>query len=171
MICETCRQPAATESCALCENVLCEDCVLGPPSGAFSLMPKTPTELTHRVYCRFCYDEKIEPELLKYEETRELAENVFIFFKTQRKEIPLIRKSKVTMKVEDCDDRDETILRLAFMAAEQGFNAVIETDVSHQKIRNHGHQTTRWHGTGLPAMVDEAKLDRQHKLSQVFERG
>ena len=135
--CETCRQPTATEYCALCENALCEDCVLCPPTGAFSLMLQVPPELSHRVYCRFCYDEKVEPALLKYEETKTLAENVFIFFKTQRKEIPLIRKSKVVMKVEDCDDRDETILRLAYLAALDGFNAVIETGLKHRKVRDH----------------------------------
>lgn len=166
--CETCRQPNASTECELCANALCEDCVLAPPHGTFSLQATTPAELMKTTYCRFCYDEKVEPAVAKYEETKALAEEVFIFFTTQRKEIPLIRKSKEVLRVPECTDRDETILRLAFMAAGKGFNAVIETEVSAEKIRNHAHQKMRWKGTGVPAMIDSDKLDRQHKQNQIF---
>lgn len=170
-ICETCRTPDATEECKLCGNALCEDCVMAPPHGTFSLMAKIPTELSYQCYCRFCYDDKIEPEAQKYEELLARAKDIFIFFKTQKREIPLIRKTKEIMKVTECSDRDETILRLAYMAAEKNFNAVIETDVNYAKVRNAGYQTTNWSGTGIAAQVDEAKLDSQHRANQVYERG
>lgn len=170
-LCETCRQPDPTQECKLCENSLCDDCVMSPPHGSFSMMEKIPADLSHTIYCRFCYDGKIEPEVLKYETLLSAAKEVFIFFKTQRKEVPLIRKMKVTMKVDSCEDRDETILRLAFMAAEQGLNAVIDTDVNYQKVRNEGYQKTKWSGSGVAAQVDENKLDRQHRANQAYERG
>lgn len=166
--CATCRQPTADLDCALCENTICEPCNLAPPTGSFSLLKSIPEALSHKIYCRFCFDEKVEPELMKYEEIKSKADEVYVFFKTQRKEIPLIKKSREVFEVTDCDDRDETILRLAFMAAEQNFNAVIETDVIHKKVRNHAYQSTRWQGTGIPAMVDEAKLDRQHKRDLIY---
>lgn len=166
--CETCRDPDPTTECELCQNSLCEECVLRPPHGAFSLLNEVAPELKHSRYCRFCFDDKVEPELTRYEETREKAEQVFVFFKTQRKEIPLIRRSKETLRIRDCTDRDETILRLAFMAAQEGFNALIDTEVSDQKVRNHAHQKTLWHGSGEGAMIDEAKLDRQFKRNQVY---
>ncbi len=166
--CETCRSDDVTDACKLCENPICDDCILAPPLHTFSLLETIPEPLSHVVYCRFCYDEKVEPEVVRYAENLEKANESFIFFKTQRKEIPLIKKSKEIMRVVDCDDRDETILRMAFIAAEKGFNAVIDVEVQHQKIRNHQHHTHRWSGTGSPAMIDENKLDRQHKLDQIY---
>lgn len=141
---------------------------MSPPHGAFSLMESIPADLNHTVYCRFCYDGKIEPQVLKYDETLARAKEVFIFFKTQKKEIPLVKKTKEIMKVEKCGDRDETILRLAFMSALKNFNAVIETDVNYAKIRNEGYQTTNWSGTGIAAQVDEAKLDSQDRANQIY---
>ena len=167
-VCETCRSPEAEGSCKLCGCALCEDCVMAPPHGTFSLLAKVAPELSHSSYCRFCYDEKIEPEVLKYEETLAKAKEVFIFFKTQKKEIPLIKKTKEIMKVEKCDDRDETILRLAFMSTEKGFNAVIETDVNYAKIRNEGYQKTQWSGTGIAAQIDGGKLDSQDRANQIY---
>lgn len=166
--CETCRSDDVIDACKLCQNVLCDDCILAPPLHTFSLLETIPEPLSHVVYCRFCYDEQVEPEVVRYAETLEKANESFIFFKTQRKEIPLIRKSKEIMTVVDCDDRDETILRLAFRSAAQGFNAVVGVEVQHQKIRNHQHHTHRWSGSGSPAMIDEHKLDRQYKADQIY---
>ncbi|MBC7384530.1 MAG: hypothetical protein H7301_00020 [Cryobacterium sp.] len=167
-LCETCRTPDVSTACQLCEKQLCEDCVLAPPNGTFSLQEKVDPELVHSVYCRFCYDEKVEPEVLRYDENKAKAENVYIFFTTQRKEIPLIKHSKLTVKVQNCADRDETILRLAFIAAEKGFNAVIDTEVVYAKKRDHAYQTTAWSGHGSPAAVDEEKLDRQVKRNAMY---
>lgn len=167
-VCETCRKPEASVECPLCQNSICEDCVLAPAPGAFSLLPVIPKKLAHTKYCRFCFDEHVEPEFVKYQETLEKAENVFVFFTTQRKEIPLIRKVRDLLEVTDCPDRDETILRLAYMAAAKDFNAVIQVEVEHEKIRNHAFQKTRWKGRGFPALVDEKKLDRQSRANEIY---
>lgn len=166
--CETCRTPEAPSKCDLCECALCKRCILKLPPGAFSMMSVIPPELSLSRYCRFCFDDKVQAPLTVYEETLELAKDVFIFFETQRKEIPLIRKSREVMKVADCDDRDETILRLAYMAAEQKYNAVVDTYVDGEKKRNHAHQTYRWSGRGTPALIDAAKMDRQDRQNQIY---
>ncbi len=131
-------------------------------------MPEIPKELGFRNYCRFCFDEKVQPKLTEYDETLALATDVFIFFSSQRKEIPLIRKAKKPVKVDACADRDETILRLAFMAAKEKYNAVIDTEVDGEKKRNHAHQTYRWSGTGTPAVVDAGKMERQDRRNEIY---
>ena len=88
------------------------------------------------------------------------AREVYIFFTTQKRPLPILSKEKEQIRVLECDDRDETILRLAFLAAELGCNAVIETDVRHEKVRNAGWQKTAWRGSGFPARVDAEKLER-----------
>jgi hypothetical protein len=167
-VCESCRSPKAKSKCEECARAICKECVLNPPPGAFHLLPRIPKELSHRIYCRFCFDDLVEPKLESYFEILERAKQVFIFFKTQRKEIPLIRKSKTSFKVEDCDDRDETILRLAYQAAEQDYNAVIETEVLATKVRNHGYQTSRWRGMGVAALVDAERIDRQELENKTY---
>ncbi len=88
------------------------------------------------------------------------AQEVMIFFVTQRRELPVLKKATKPAKVENCRDRDETILRLAFQAAEKSFNSVIEVDVTSQKVRNAGFQTSAWRGTGVPADIDLGKVER-----------
>jgi hypothetical protein len=62
--------------------------------------------------------------------------------------------------VKDVPDRDEAILRLAFLAAEEGFNAILDVNVKSEKVRNEGWQKMRWSGSGLPVGVDAAKIER-----------
>jgi hypothetical protein len=123
-------------------------------------------------FCGRCWDAEMAPKLEAYRETLETAKQVFVFFTTQKKAIPLIRKSKVPVKVDACADRDETILRLAYDAAKDGYNAVVDVEVNAKKVNDGGsNKSAVWKGTGVPALVDEAKLDRQARAEQAYERG
>jgi uncharacterized protein YbjQ (UPF0145 family) len=93
----------------------------------------------------------VEPELGIYEETLERAKQVLIFFKTQKKGLRILRKERIPEQVDSCHDRDETILRLAYLAASKGYNSVIEVEVISKKVRNEAYQTSVWSGTGLSA--------------------
>jgi uncharacterized protein YbjQ (UPF0145 family) len=93
----------------------------------------------------------VEPELGVYEETLERAKQVLIFFKTQKKGLRIVRKERIPEQVDACQDRDETILRLAYIAASKGYNSVIEVEVTSKKVRNEAYQTSVWYGTGLSA--------------------
>lgn len=156
--CRSCRSPKATLACELCHDPLCKACDRFLDADTFSFLNEKPAELSHSHYCPACHQTQIEPALESYDETMERARNTFIFYTTQRKPAPVLRKSKEPVRVASCPDRDETILRLAFRAAEQGFNAVIETDLVSQKIRDAGYQKTAWSGTGIPAEIDETRL-------------
>ena len=93
---------------------------------------------------------------------------VFVFFITRKKEIPMIRKSKEKFTVPKCADRDETILRLGFFAAQNGYNAIVEVDVKSVKIRDGSYQTSVWSGSGIPADINEAKLEKQELLNKMY---
>jgi hypothetical protein len=131
-------------------------------------METVPEVLGHPVYCGACHDSEVLPLEEEYRETLERAKDVFVFFKTQRKEIPLTKRSKLQYRIEACKDRDETIFRLAFFAARDGFNAIIETEVSSRKVRNEGYQTSIWSGTAVPASVDAGKMDAQDRVNQIY---
>jgi hypothetical protein len=128
---------------------------------AFAFREKVPAELGHTRYCGACHAAHVAPALDAYAETMERAREVFIFFKTQKHPPIALRKAAAPARVTGCPDRDETILRLAFRAAEGGFNAVLGTEVVSEQVRNEGWQKSVWRGTGTPVEIDVAKLERQ----------
>lgn len=166
--CISCGKPKAVLNCEVCEEPLCKKCdqILDP--GTFSFLAKIPADLTHLHYCGNCFDTLVAPELDVYQEVMERAKNAFVFFTTQRKETPLIRKAREVLKVSQCHDRDETILRLAFFAAQAGYNAIIEVEVQSEKLRNGAYQTSRWSGSGVAAQIDGKKLELQDQRNAVY---
>lgn len=167
-LCVTCKKPKATSACEICEGPLCKACIQFLEPDAFSFLKSVPEELSHDRYCEFCYSQNVVPALETYEEVMARAKEVFVFFITQKATIPLTKRSKTPVKVTDCPDRDETILRMAFFAAEQGFNALIEVEVIGEKVRNAGYQKSKWRGVGEPANVDEAKVNRNDLRERLY---
>lgn len=160
-VCLACRRPKANVSCGICQEPLCKSCALFLDASSFSFMKKIPEDLSHTYYCPSCHDAQVAPALESYNEVMERAREAYFFFVTQRKPIPIIKKSKEKVFVSSCDDRDETILRLAFLAVEQGYNAVVQAEVDSQKVRNEGYEKSVWKGEGFPAEVDAARLERR----------
>ncbi len=167
--CLSCRKRAGTYRCVNCENPVCKPCSesLGDP--LFISLEAIPAEQVAGRFCGRCFDAEMAPRISAFETVMEAAKQVFIFFKTQKKHIPLIRKSKTLVAVTDCVDRDETILRLAYLAAKEKYNAVIDVDVSAKKVNDGGsNKTATWKGSGYPALVDGAKIDRQDSQEQMY---
>jgi hypothetical protein len=163
-VCSACRQTktASKQSyqCGLCQNLVCKKCLHTLKKGTFSFFKTTPPELTHDVYCESCHHQTVVPALEKYNDTMQRAEDMFIFEKAM-KHVPVINCSKHKVIVEDCPDKKETILRLAFLAAEQNFNAVIKVVLACEKVRMHGYQTSKWSGSGFPALINQRGLREQ----------
>lgn len=166
--CTSCRRMGADFECSLCSDWICKKCVQKLASDAFLYLDKIPANLSHVHYCGPCYDREVAPEVETYNETLERAKGVYVFFKTQRKEIPLIKKTKEVLVVEGKPDRDETILRLAYMSAQKGFNALIECEAISKKLRDHAYQKHEWRGTGIAAQIDSEKLDRQDRQNAIY---
>jgi len=166
--CVSCGKPKAVLNCEVCDDALCKKCDQILATDAFAFLPKLSEGLKHMHYCGSCYDSIVAPEMDAYQETMERAKNAFVFFTTQRKETPLIKKSREVLKVTDCPDRDETILRLAFLAAQADFNAIIEVEVESEKVRNGAYQTSRWSGTGVAAEIDGKKVHLQDQQNAVY---
>jgi hypothetical protein len=157
-LCASCKKPKANRSCSLCQDDLCKSCTQFLDEEAFSFLKEIPEDLRHPTYCNPCFDEKVAPELASYEEIMERAKKIYVFFKTQRKPIPLVKKGRDPVEVKSCPDRDEIILRLAFFAAELSFNALIEVDITSEKIRNQGYEKLQYKATGFPAEIDVSKM-------------
>lgn len=158
--CASCRKPKANLVCGVCQEPVCKDCEQYLEPETFSFKKKVPAELSHLHYCGRCFDEHIVPAQEALEATMALAREVYIFFDTQKRKPRLLSKAKLPVTVKDVPDRDEAILRLAFLAAEDGFNAILDVNVKSEKVRNEGWQKMRWSGSGLPVGVDAIKIER-----------
>ena len=161
--CASCGKSKTGYTCALCEDPLCKNCTQFLAEDAFSFLKEIPAALTHSQYCGACYDAEVLPTFEEYQDTMAQAKQVFVFFKTRKKDVPLLRKAKETEYVKKCPDRDETILRLAFFAVQAGYNALVDVEVNAAKIRNEAYQTSVWSGSGVPAEVNESRL-AEHDL-------
>ena len=162
--CVTCLKTKANLTCGLCAGSLCKKCAEFLAEETFSFLKTVPAELAHSTYCGNCFGEHVAPAQLQYDETMEAARNVMIFMKSQAKETRLIKRKEPEVKVTDCADHDETIMRLAFYAAQLKFNALIDVLITPKKVVDGHYQTTVYTGSGIPAQVHESKLIKDRSL-------
>ena len=154
-ICTSCRQAKVSKTpihCGLCQSLLCKDCTQFLDPEALSFLSEIPKESTHNTYCGTCYSRDIVPTLESYADVMKRAQQVHIFYKNERN-VPYHTRSKKPLTVENCPDRKEVLLRLAFLAAQQSCDAVIDIVLNSEKMRNAGYQKTNWSGTGLAARM------------------
>lgn len=165
--CISCRKPRAALKnayfCGLCRQMSCKECVQFLAEDAFSFREKVAEELRHSTYCQACYDEKVAPELAVYAGELARAKQISVFSK-KAGYLRIIRRSKQMLSVRDCRDRDEVVLRLAFAAAQQSYNSLIEVELIAEKVRNFGYQKSNWTGTGFPADVEPEKNWRNRRI-------
>lgn len=127
----------------------------------FAFLPAMPEGVTEGMYCADCFDQVVGPELAKYEELMEKARNVNMFYASQSKESRFIRRIERPIHVKGCTDREEAILKLAFIAVQLGKNGLVDVELSSSKIRMEAYQTSIWSGRAVPVQVDEAVLQRR----------
>ncbi len=151
MTCETCLKNKSTLQCGICQANLCKGCAEFVET-EFQMMTTVPKELSLQVYCHQCYGEKIVPQLEIYNEISERAREVQIYFKDQGKETRLLKRTEKPLRILDCKDYDESLLRLAYLAAEKGFDTLIDVDVTSKKVRQDTYQLTIWSVSGVPTM-------------------
>jgi hypothetical protein len=157
--CEICLQKPVQLACGLCSKGVCKACHVHFDSQAFSFMSKVPEKLSKGSYCLHCYDAEIEPVEREYEKNLESAKDIYFLTKNYPGNIRVLRRHTKRVKVDDCPDRRETILRMAFFAVELGFNAIIEADLKSEKGRMGAYQSASWCGSALPANIDGPRLE------------
>ena len=156
--CKGCHKSKAPLTCTHCEGALCKACAQFTDELTFQFAEAPPAPGT---YCPPCFDEHVGPRMAEYEDVLARAKDVNVFFRTQGKESRFIRRVEKPITVEECDDKDETVLRLAFKAASAGFNALVDVDLSSRKVIHGKWQTSKWKGTAVPAHVDPEQLKRR----------
>lgn len=156
--CCVCQKPKATLKCGICESAVCKYCAQFIEEDQFSFLPSIPKELKNTTYCGPCFDQKVAPEVAAYEQMVRDAKKLTVFFTADSKQTRNFKRIEKPLKVKDCTDREETLLRLAFLAVHAKFNAIIDVDIVSEKVRNGTYQTTKYSGTAMPINVTSERF-------------
>lgn len=159
-VCVICESDKRLKDCELCGAAVCKNHVQSLTPDTFAYLTKVPEKLSHAHYCPNCFDAQVAPELASYQETVERAKEIVYLSKDYPGYVRVLRRHTKRVTIEKCDDRRETILRMAFVAAQLKFNALIEAEVESAKIRMGGYQSTAWRGSAMPALIDLDQLER-----------
>ncbi|MDB2426097.1 hypothetical protein N9W41_00980 [bacterium] len=159
--CDVCLTNKTILTCGLCNCHSCKTCSEIVAEETFEFLSKIPEKLSHDVYCPNCYDEVVAPELDSYNGIMKRAEAVDVFDKKQGKESRKYHRKEDPIKVTNCFDREETLMRLAFFAAEKDFDIIVDVDLVSRKVTTAGkHKRLIWEGTAVPVAPSIRRIDK-----------
>jgi hypothetical protein len=169
--CISCRKLKAKTHCRLCMEPICKTCLQHMPPDAFLYLPEIPEDLAHPSYCGFCLDSTVTPALEEYHEILGRAEQLILLTKAYRGHVHVLKKAQFPIEVKDFPDRTEVIMRLAYLAAKEGYNALIQADIVAKKVRNEAYQKSSWSGKAWPAKIDADRLAIEEGREEMYRRG
>lgn len=150
--------------CGCCESDVCKYCAHILPEDCFSYLAQVPAELKHSVFCPPCFNLHVSDIWDDYQKTMEQAKNINVFLTNQSKESRLIKRIQKPIKVVECKDHDETLMRLAFQAVKAGFNGLVDVELTSKKVKMSGYQTLVWAGVGVPAQIPDRYIVRDRSI-------
>jgi hypothetical protein len=153
-------------TCESCGASVCKYCIQFINEERFSLQPELAKSIPHSAYCPSCFDSHVAPIASVYDQTVEKAKDILVYEKTQGKETRFLKRTEKPVRVEQCLDRAEALLRLAFYAATAGYNGLIDVEIKPVKVRNGSYQTTRWSGTGVPTQIESRKIMKDRSITK-----
>ncbi|MCB0347527.1 MAG: hypothetical protein KDD37_01765 [Bdellovibrionales bacterium] len=151
--CDICLTAKPNLKCGICESSICKSCADFLSDEDFLFLPKRDLALQKSAYCPSCFEAHVRDELDKYNNLLEKAKNFPVYSKAQTKETRLMKRNRPKITVSDCDDKEEALLKLAFMAVCDDCTSIVDVEVVSQKVRNHGYQTQTWTASGIPVKL------------------
>ncbi len=149
--CCACFKPKATLLCGICQENVCKNCAQFLDEESFAFLPNRPAPLKHTTYCPQCFDKDVAGELGRYNDDLEKAKDIAVYDISQGKETRSFKRSDDKFEVKDCPDREETLMRLAFMAVRAGYNSIVDVDITSKKVRQEAYQTQIYAGKATGA--------------------
>lgn len=147
MLCDSCAQPS------------CKRCCYYVDAAAFEYLSYLPENIQNKVFCPNCYNDNISKELIEYEEILTRAKNLDIYIKKQSSETRLMRRISKPIKVDNCGDEKDALMRLAFKAAQLGYRTIVDVDLKAKKVGQGSYIKKVWSGFAIP--IDPAARARR----------
>ncbi|UYL08566.1 hypothetical protein B9G69_016095 [Bdellovibrio sp. SKB1291214] len=156
--CCVCQKPKANLECGVCHEHVCKKCAQFVEDGSFSFYKTVPKILQSTVFCGPCYDREISPAIAEYEQIMKKAKGISIFMKEDSKITQRFSRKENPIEIKECEDKDELVMRMAFLAVTGGFNALVDVEIKHEKVKPGGkYQYTNWSGKGIPTLVTSSR--------------
>lgn len=116
----------------------------------FDFSAVLPETLKDGIFCPACFHAHAEPVLDQYREHLEKARQVNTYDISQGNETSRIRRIEKPIKVENCGDKKEALMKLAFLAAQKGFDTLVDVDIQQEKVGTGTYKKLIWHGKAVP---------------------
>jgi hypothetical protein len=150
--CISCLTSKAPLQCVFCQGSLCKDCAQFVDENSYPFHPLFEKKLNLGTHCPNCFDKHTKSQADEYNQIYEKAKNIDVYFRRiNGKETRLMKRIEPALKVENCLDEDDVLLRLAFCAVQKEATAVVDIEVFSEKFKDGSYTTVVWSGTGLAA--------------------
>lgn len=74
--------------------------------------------------------------------------------KSQSKATFFLKRKAPPYHVENCEDKEEVLLRMSFFAVQDNYNTLIDVEMKSSKIIVGSHKKAMWAGSGIPISID-----------------
>lgn len=149
--CSSCLRVTHTLTCDLCQNPCCKSCTVFVDEDLFEMPAMLPKNLQDKAMCALCYQSDAAHIIDNYNEILERAKSVNVYDMLQTHETYKMNRHEKAVIVQECNDREETLMRLAFLAAQRGFNTLVDVNIQSKKISQGGtYKKLVWSGKGIP---------------------
>ena len=156
--CEICLSEKTALKCKICDQFSCKHCTEFVDDTVFEFQDLLPENLRDSAFCPNCFEDQVQTELTPYIATMELAKEVNVYGKEQGKETRLMRRVTKQIKVTECGEREEAYMRLAYIAAQQGFDTIADVSIVSRKVNLGGrYRRLVWDGSATPIDTNKRK--------------
>lgn len=148
--CSVCTKQKTALMCSQCQCLSCKKCSIFIDESRFEFLSLLPESLQDKIFCPDCFAQEPSSELALYEDTLERAKNVDVYLKDQGKETRLMRRIEKPIRIKDCEDKEELLLQLAFVAAQKGYSTIVDVDLRPTKVGKGTYKKQVWAGSAVP---------------------
>lgn len=148
--CVVCSAKKAHLLCDVCKSTVCKDCAVFLEESEFAFWEGRPDILKKATFCPYCYNKDVLPAIESFEEIYQRAKQMDIYTDKQTKETRLMSRKEKPIKVINGRDAETCLMRLAFLAAEKGFDTLIDVTTTQEKVRENNYQRSNWSIRGIP---------------------
>jgi disulfide oxidoreductase YuzD len=152
----------ATRECCECEKPTCKDCTKFLSKEMVRYHPKPPRVFQYTNLCEPCFERDAQPHLDKYGEVEAKAKEVTLVPDSYRGNVPCLKRVQIPVTVKKHDDEFHATSHLRFLAAWEGYDAIVEFSTDGQQKRNAGWQTTSWSAKGNFANLNHKRFQKHN---------
>ncbi len=149
--CQSCLKDKSNLTCQNCSQDCCKECIIFVDCNEFEIVTLLPVKIQEKAFCPSCFNIEASPIIAEYKEILDKAKSVNVYEIEQSQETHKMPRHERPIIIKECNDRNETLMRLAFFAVQRGFNTIIDVDLKSRKSHEGGtYRKLVWSGKAIP---------------------